>query len=137
MKQLALIIFSVIILQEEAFCQTQNSYLNIKDDRGSPMFSIGSSLSYLSKAAVAKALKGRNYDDLLDQCQFEDSSNCAKRLLCELQTEEDQELEWDELLIKELVPVPLNLSDIVCPLQLAVTIGQNQGVEQCAKVYRR
>jgi len=38
----------------------------------------------------------------LTKVSHEDSSDCAKKLICELQAKE--ELSWDEQLIKESIP---------------------------------
>ena len=68
---------------------------------------------------------------------LEDSGDCIKRLLCELQSKKDQDLPWDEILIKKSVASKIDYMSPILQLQLAVDLGTKQGPKQCSVVYSR
>ena len=68
---------------------------------------------------------------------LEDSGDCIKRLLCELQSKKDQDLPWDEILIKKSVASKIDYLSPILQLQLAVDLGTKQGPKQCSVVYSR
>ena len=67
----------------------------------------------------------------------EDSGDCLKRLLCELQSKDDKSLAWDEALIKHSVDSNLDYTSPILQLQIAVDLGRKQGSKQCSVVYDR
>ena len=73
----------------------------------------------------------------LRSAHVEDSSDCVKRLLCELQSKNDVDLSWDELLIKGAISSAIDYTSSTLQFQLAVDLGRRQGLEQCATVYSR
>lgn len=114
-------------------------------------FKISGSLRYLTKAVFTKAIVGdslpiRNSGGneipaikrlarkaLLSSNQ-EDSSDCTKRLLCELQTREN--LSWDEELLKNAVPSQIDYTSPTLQMNVAVALGKNNP-KQCGVVYNR
>jgi len=114
-------------------------------------FKISGSLRYLSKAVFTKAIVGdslpiRNSGGneipavkrlarkaLLSSNQ-EDSSDCTKRLLCELQTREN--LSWDEELLRNAVPSQIDYTSPTLQMSVAVALGKNNP-QQCGVVYNR
>ena len=82
-------------------------------------------------------------DDILKSAHKDDSSECIERLLCELQTKQDEDLEWDEIIIKNFIP-PGDFkfaycnSARFCQFQFATNIGsQSKNLEKCASIYAR
>ena len=58
----------------------------------------------------------------LQSASLQDSGDCVKRLLCELQAKE--ELDWDEKLIMGSVPRRIDYASPIIQLQLAADLGQ-------------
>ena len=73
----------------------------------------------------------------LRSAHIEDSSDCIKRLLCELQSKNDVDLSWDELLIKGAISSAIDYTSPTLQFQLAVGLGRRQGLDQCSTVYSR
>lgn len=112
----------------------------LKDEASMPKFSVGSALRYFSKAVFTKALlKGDNNQGetemALRSAHLEDSSDCVKRLLCEIQSKSD--LTWDEKLIKDLVPSSIDYDSPTLQFHLAVDLGRKMNGNQCSVVYNR
>ena len=78
-----------------------------------------------------------DYEYALRSAHLEDSSDCIKRLLCELQSKPDSDLAWDELLIKGAISSNIDYASPTLQFQLAVGLGRRQGEAQCATVYSR
>jgi len=115
-------------------------------------FKVSGSLRYLSKAVFTKAIVGdslpvRNgliHNEIpavkqlaskaLLHSNQEDSSDCTKRLLCELQTKEN--LSWDEELLKNAVPSQIDYTSPTLQMNVAVALGKNNP-QQCEVVYNR
>jgi len=113
-------------------------------------FKLSGSLRFLSKAVFTKALIGdsipivKSGNELpvsetlaqraLRSANQEDSSDCTKRLLCELQTK--QNLSWDEKLMKNAVPSNIDYSSPTLQMNLAVALGLNNP-QQCGVVFNR
>lgn len=113
-------------------------------------FKLSGSLRYLSKAVFTKALIGENAlighssnelpgglnlaEAALQSANQEDSSDCTKRLLCELQSKEN--LSWDEELLKNAVPSEIDYSSPTLQMNLAVALGLNNP-QQCEVVFNR
>ena len=81
-------------------------------------------------------------DDILKSAHKDDSSECIERLLCELQTKQDEDLDWDELIIKKFIPPDDIKFDCNgardCQFLFATNIGsQTKNLEKCASIYGR
>ena len=80
---------------------------------------------------------GGDFDVAMRSAHLEDSGDCVKRLLCELQSKDDQNLAWDELLIKKSVESEIDYTAPILQFNIAVDLGIKQGVNQCSVVYSR
>ena len=80
---------------------------------------------------------GDGFETAMRSAHLEDSGDCIKRLLCELQSKKDQDLPWDEILIKKSVASKIDYMSPILQLQLAVDLGTKQGPKQCSVVYSR
>ncbi len=73
----------------------------------------------------------------LKSANIQDSSDCVKRLLCELQGKiGDAGLDWDERLIYDYISPSLNYDSPIIQFQLAADLG-SRNPEQCRVVYSR
>ena len=72
----------------------------------------------------------------LRSAHFEDSSDCVKRLLCELQSK-SEDLSWDEILIQNMIEPKIDYTDPTLQFSLAVDLGRKQDALQCSIVYSR
>ena len=97
----------------------------------SDVFSNFISLFFLDKDT------GDGFETAMRSAHLEDSGDCIKRLLCELQSKKDQDLPWDEILIKKSVASKIDYMSPILQLQLAVDLGTKQGPKQCSVVYSR
>lgn len=114
------------------------------------VFKLSGSLRYLSKAVFTKALIGDGVPNsksgngipggetlaqrALRSANQEDSSDCTKRLLCELQTMENPT--WDEALLRDAVPSTIDYTSPTLQMNLAVALGLNNP-QQCSTVFNR
>lgn len=108
-----------------------------KIDPNSSRYTIGSALTYLGKAVLTNALLGGRGFSILDDLQsasIQDSTDCVKRLICELKSK--PQLDWDEELIMHTIPPNLDYSSPIIQFQLAADLGQ-KNPEQCSVVYSR
>lgn len=73
----------------------------------------------------------------LKSSHLEDSSDCVKRLLCELQAIKDRDLSWDEYVIKKSILPVLDYSSPTLQFNIAADVGRQEGIDQCSIVYNR
>ena len=115
----------------------------IKEGEGKdnlPRFSIGSALRYLSKSAFTKALiqveSNGDIEFNLRQAHLEDSSDCVKRFVCEIQSKNEQDLAWDENLFKKIISSDVDYESPILQFQLAADLGTKKS-DRCSEVYNR
>eukprot|EP00095_Tigriopus_kingsejongensis_P005941 maker-scaffold316_size209483-snap-gene-1.38 protein:Tk05941 transcript:maker-scaffold316_size209483-snap-gene-1.38-mRNA-1 annotation:"PREDICTED: uncharacterized protein LOC103505216" len=128
---------SFICLSVILFSVVESGLPRSKSDIESPRYTIGSALTYLGKAVLTNALlAGRSFSilDDLQSASIQDSTDCAKRLICELKSK--KELDWDEELIMQTIPPQLDYASPIIQFQLAADLGQ-KNPEQCSIVYSR
>jgi len=132
----------------------------LKPESESAKFSVGAALRYLSTAIYTKALlqgkldfinheyhgvhsepsdndPDKLFENAMMSASREDSDECVKRLLCELQGRLDDELSWDERLIKKSVTPSNDYAASYPQFQFAAYLGERQGSEKCNVVYTR
>jgi len=73
-------------------------------------------------------------EDNLISANLQDSSDCVKRLICELQGKRTPD--WDEALIVTAVESNIDYSSPHVQFQLAADLGR-RNADQCAIVYSR
>lgn len=104
-----------------------------------PKYSISAALTYLGKAVLTSALlQGNSFtiEDDLVSASYQDSSDCVKRLICELRSKPRGQLAWDEDLIMGAIPSRLDYASPIIQLMLAADLG-NRMPDQCGVVYSR
>lgn len=148
-------IFTVVILYLVNITEGKKLISHIPNSKVNA-FKVSGSLRYLSKAVFTKAIVGDSLpiggnnipvsggNDIpaikrlarkaLLSSNQEDSSDCTKRLLCELQTKEN--LSWDEELLKNAVPSQIDYTSPTLQMNVAVALGRNNP-QQCGVVYNR
>merc|ERR1712106_950305 len=72
--------------------------------------------------------------DSLKEANFQDTDDCAKKLLCELAGKED--LNWDEELLINYYDKPVNYGSDSLFFNIAVKVGKD-GERECYAVYPR
>ena len=70
----------------------------------------------------------------LQSASLQDSSDCVKRLICELRGK--PRLDWDEELIMRAIPSQIDYASPIIQFELAADLGQRRP-EQCGVVYSR
>ncbi len=76
--------------------------------------------------------------DDLASASLQDSSDCVKRLICELRTRSERSFAWDEALIMRAIPARIDYASPVIQLELAADLGKrSRSADQCGVVYSR
>lgn len=74
-------------------------------------------------------------EQALTLANIEDSTDCTKRLICELKRKPDPM--WDERLIQKAVSDRVSFASPAVQFELAAEIGNKEGPKQCVVAFRR
>lgn len=102
-------------------------------------FAKGAYLGSRRSGGYSRRRYGRSTTDLVLQASVDDETDCAKKLVCMLNTVPEDKLAADELAIRSLFGLKdeIDVSSSTVEFDLAALVGRKAGAAQCQTLYSR